>query len=280
MKPTSNFAKILTIAGVAAFLFCSTASADELLYIPETSGPGVNNPNGFTNLAYSTNENGESGAMYGGAFTNNTDSIWQVDSFVVWVVDNEQITGAGAGTAPTAYPVAPTFGNFSSLTLLGGNVVIAGSSVVSSSIAQISSGGLGAGYTIAAAPYASSLDGSTNYLSSMSPDTYDGVWQVTFNVTGLFIGSGETFAYSVADSPTQKNNDNTDLALNGTACGYGGNPACQTNGLSLINGTVETIYANDDVNVELFGSAVPEPTTWMLFGAGMSILALVRRRRS
>ena len=35
-----------------------------------------------------------------------------------------------------------------------------------------------------------------------------------------------------------------------------------------------------DVNVALAGTAVPEPTTLILFGAGLGVLGLVRRRRS
>jgi len=266
MRSPSKFCTVL-IAGAAALLLSSAAKADSLLYnLPETSGTGVNATPNQTNVSYNACENELCGSLFGGDVTNTSSDNWNISTLVVWVVDNEQITGAGASTATPTEPSA-----FSNLELVGG--------LVDGSIANVAGSPV-----ITAAPYSGSLNG-TNYLSPSGG--YDGVWQVSFSVPSIFLAPGQTYAFAVADTSSDANNDTTDLALNATTCtGAAGATPCVSDGIVVITGgAVAGAYnyadssVSADVNVALYGTATPEPTTWMLFGAGFGVLGLVRRRR-
>jgi hypothetical protein len=281
VRSNINIDKIL-IAGAVAFLFCSSARADNILYaLPETSGSGVNG-SPQTNVSYNACQQPgglcvDGVQLLGGDVTNLTDLTWDVNTLILWAVDSEGLS------SPTATPTMPA--NFANgLTLVGGNV--------NGAIGSVSSN-----YTIAAAPYSGSSNG-TNYYSP-STGKYDGVWQLTFNVTGLTILPGETYVFAV-DDPS----DESELAANATLCNntnssysnyndYPSQQACASDGIVLIGGgyvtgaynygdtgpAYDSALISSDVDIELDGSAVPEPTTWVLVGVGIGVLGLVRRRR-
>ena len=278
MKANAKFARVL-IAGAAAFLFSTVAMADDLLYsLPETSGSGVNG-SPQTNLGYNACENLLCGSMLGGSVYNTGSLDWHVTTLTVWAIDNEQQL-SGSDVTPT-----PPASIATGLVLVGGN----GDSGLGATTGIVSSS-----YTVLPAPYADSLNGA-NYRSPSGK--YDGVWELTFNVTGLTISAGEDYVFAVGDSSGALNNDASLLALNATLCnGYTDVSPCVSDGIVAIGDGAITGYYNyldtgingypspdqlisSDVNVELEGTTVPEPTTWLLFGVGVGVLGLVRRRR-
>jgi hypothetical protein len=271
-----KIAKILTAAAVA-LLFCSSALADDVLYsLPETSGAGVNATPNQTNTAYNICQDFGgvhcTGYSYGGDVVNTSGSTWNVSTLTVWVVDNENLVGAPSGgvTEPSEFA--------SGLQLVGSP--LSGAAPPFGTAAPVAT----TSYSVTPAPYTGSLDGSTNYYSPTTGD-YDGVWQVSFNVTGLTIGAGEDYFFAVLDPA-----NTSDVSLNATACsGATAVPplnACVSNGIDIMipTGDIDGAYnyvnggASSDVDVEL-DSTVPEPATWLLFGGGIGVLALVRRRR-
>jgi hypothetical protein len=283
MSSKAKITKILTAVAVA-FLFCSSALADDVLYsLPETSGSGVNATPNQTNTAYNICQDFGSGPptdyctgySFGGDVTNTSSLTWNVSSLTVWVVDNENLlsTPSGSLTEPTEFA--------SGLQLVG--TPISGSGPVFGAAAAVAT----TGYSVTPAPYSDSSNG-TNYYSPFT-EKYDGVWQVSFNVTGLTIGAGEDYFFAVLDPANTSN-----VSLNATLCsGATAAPplnACVSNGIVVMDPSNNVVgaynYANggasSDVDVEVDGTATtvtPEPTTWLLFGGGIGVLALVRRRR-
>ena len=291
MSANAKFARILTAAAVA-LLFCSPVLADDLLYsLPETSGSGVNNTGetgGQTNVAYNAAENSLSGSMLGGDVSNLSPYGWIVDTITVWAVDAENMPGE------SDTPTEPS-------SISSGNLVLSGGLITSGTSPYGSTSIVSSGYTVAAAPYSGSSNG-TNYLAQYGSNagSYDGVWALTFNVGGLYIASGQTFAFGVGDSSSALNNDASDLALNATLCNgytdYPSSSACVSDGIAVITGGQITEFYNyadtgvngipspdnlisADVDIELDGSSTPEPATFLLLGAGVGVLGLVRRRR-
>jgi hypothetical protein len=292
VRRNAKIAKI-PIAVAVAFLACSSARADGILYaLPETSGSGVNlaaiSQSGQTNTAYNACEqpiglctNGVQ--LLGGDVTNLTNLTWNVNTLIVWAVDSENMSSPTVTNPATATPTMPA--DFSSgLTLVGGNV-------------DGPIGSLSSNYAIAAAPYSGSSNG-TNYYSPTSGE-YDGVWQLTFNVADLTIAPGETFVFALNDP-----NHEYALALNATLCNntnslfanYNDYPSmqpCAGDGIVLVAGgyvtgaynygdtgpTYDDGLISSDVDIELDGVATPEPATWALCGVGIGVLGWVRRRR-
>jgi len=266
MNLNNKISKISIAAAAAAFLLCSSAQAADVYYdVPLTSGTGVNATPNPSNNAYNPVENNlPAGALLGGDAQNNSGSTWIPQTITVWAVDTENLSSASGGTTLPA-------GWATGLELVGG-----------SSTGVIT--GISNAYTVTPAAYQGSVNG-TNYLSSFSStpgnNVYDGVWALSFNVTHLGITNGEDFVFGVAGA--------SDLSLNATACVT---TACVSNGIieltdppasySIANvwNYVSTAGSNpvisSDVNVLIQS---PEPTTWMLFGVGIGVLGLVRRRR-
>ena len=240
---------------------------------------------GQTNVSYNDAENGLSGSMLGGDVTNLSPYGWIVDTITVWAVDSENMPGA------SDIPTEPS-------SIFSGNLVLVGGAVTSGSFPYGSTSIVSTSYTAAPAPYSDSSNG-TNYLVQYGANAgqYDGVWALTFDVGGLFIASGEDFAFGLGDSSSYLNNDASLLALNATLCNgythYASASACVSNGIAGITaGQIAGFYnygdtgstyhdalISADVNIQLMGISTPEPTTFVLFGIGVGVLGLVRRRR-
>lgn len=248
--------------------------ADGILYsLPETSGSGIN-ASPPVNNAYNGCQDISCDYLLGGDVINGSAGNWSVSQLTVWVVDNENVSSASGGvTVPSEFATG--------LGLVGG-VVTGSGATTGGTVAPVTV----TSYTVSPAPYTGSSNGS-NYLASFSGQ-YDGVWQVTFNVAGLTIFSGQDYAFAVTDPANGYN-----VSLNATACGVYTFSSCMSNGIDVIDSNGNLIYAYDygttsdqnpvvssDVDVTLEGTSfVPEPTTLLLLGAGVGMLGLVRRRR-
>ncbi len=267
----SRFAGVGTLAAVA-LAFCSVVQADEILYtVPLPSGPGVNAANNPTDVAYSPAEqigaqSIPAGDLLGGDATNPTNAIWSVNSVTLWVEGYTPVTATG--TVPFEYS--------SGLTLYGG--IINSAPNVALPNAPLSD--LGTVSTGTQTMYSGTGGNPTNYLSqnAATANDYFAVWQVTF--TGLDITMGPQADWGFAlSSPSQS------LALAATACPDNNADNCVSSGVIDFtpNGAqydlVATYGSAGDVNMELSGTATPEPATFLLFGVGVGVLALVRRRR-
>jgi hypothetical protein len=300
MRSNAIIAKIL-IAAAVAFLFCSSALADDVLYaLPETSGPGVNLSGTYhssynsvvtettsqTNTAYNICQDFGgiycTGYSFGGDVVNtSTSAAWNVTSLSVWIVDNQNSSILGASTASFSEPSSFASG----LQLVGGPITNSTSPYGATTAVSTS-------YTVTAAPYSGSSDHSTNYFSPTT-GKFDGVWEVSFNVTGLTIAPGEDYVFAVLDP-----GNTSDVSLNATLCSgdtaISPLNACASSGIDALGPGGSILGAYDyadtgppygtplitsDVDVELDGTATPEPATWLLFGAGIGVLTLVRRRR-
>jgi hypothetical protein len=254
----------ISIVAAVALLLCCVAQAGVLYDVPLTSSvpgfnPGVNAPS-RTNDAYNPTNNGVSPDLLGGDAINASGLFWTVDSLTVWAVGYTAVGSTGQTLSPDEY---------TSLALYGGDAVgpatLVGTATTASEI-QVG--------------YLSSYDGSTNYHSSGG--NYYGIWQVTFSGLSIAIGPGVDYAFAVKDTSGTPH----DINLHATACPGGDPNNCISSGIvdfvsaPLNTYTVNGVFTNlDDVNVKLTGTETPEPTTWLLFGVGLGVLALVRRRR-
>jgi hypothetical protein len=261
MNSNTKITKIL-IAAAVAFLFCSSAQGGTVYTVPGAYADSDVNvllsatypPSGPPIYALLP----ASGACVNALPTpcnnayNATESGLTLGALLGGDVTNTTATAWGVGslsvwavgyTPVTATQVPPFPFEWSTpLTLIGGAYV--DNTSIMSAVATTSTGV----YT----PFVGTLDGSKNYASSGSPGTYYAVWQLTFNTSGLVILPGEDYVFGVSTGGA----DN--LQLLGTSCPSG---VCISSG---------------DVKLD---PIVPEPTTWMLFGVGIGVLGLVRRRR-
>jgi hypothetical protein len=257
------------IFAAVALAFCSVVQADEVLYsVPLTSGAGVNTASP-TNVAYSPAEQlgMPAGYLLGGDAANGTGAAWTVDSLTLWVVGYTPVGSTGNTAAVGGGSVGFEYSN--GLTLYGGDIDSGAGAPISS---------LGTVYTGVQASYVGSTHG-TNFLSTY-PTTlgdYFAIWEVTFTGLDLTMGSGADWGFALS-SPSHS------LALNATACPDGTAATCTSSGVIAYspNGAqydlAATYGAYGDVNMELDGStATPEPTTLLLFGAGVGVLAADNR---
>lgn len=275
MNTNTKITKIL-IAAAVAFLLCSSVQASDIIYSrPLTSGPNVN-ANPPSNNAYNTAQNGiAAGDLLGGDVQNNDAYDWWPMTLSVWAVGPVD-PSLGPNGVPSAFP-------WTTLTLYGGDYANGAGTIAT--LATTTTG--------VYAPYVGAGDGSTNYSATYgNPVTpaYAAVWKLTFNVTGLEIAQGEDFWFGVSDGTP------SDLQLNATQCSdptLGHADACVSMGIDEFTPggapvgsydmwttgpgqTPPNALISSDVNVEL---DAPEPTTLLLFGAGLGILGLARRRR-
>jgi hypothetical protein len=271
MDTNSKFIGISTVAAVA-LLLCSVAQADILYSLPLPSSaalvdPGVNAPSPINN-AYSPGANPTAYLLGGDVYNNpsiNANATWYVDSLTVWAVGSIPIAGTGSPAVGFEYSHG--------LTLYGGDYVGGTNDMlpVGSPV-----------YTGTQVGYASSYDGSTNYYSSGS--TYYAIWEVTFSGLSFAIAPGVDYSFalkSVSPDPGVPLHVTSSCLPQINCNSYGvtyfapgvGNTYSETGA-----------YPYGDVNVMLTGSTTapvltPEPTTWLLFGVGLGVLGLVRRRR-
>lgn len=271
MDTNSKFIGISTVAAVA-LLLCSVAQADILYSLPLPSSsalvdPGVNAPSPINN-AYSPGANPTTYLFGGDVYNNpiiNAGATWHVDSLTVWAVGSIPIARTGSPAGGFEYSHG--------LTLYGGDYIGGTNDMIPVGIPV---------YTGTQVGYASSYDGSTNYYSSGS--TYYAIWEVTFSGLSFAIAPGVDYSFaleSVSPDPG--------VPLHMTSSCVPSN--CNSRGLMVFTPGVGNTYSvigaipdDGDVNVMLTGSTTepvltPEPTTWLLFGVGLGVLALVRRRR-
>jgi hypothetical protein len=259
----------LCLAATAAFVLCSSAQATSIPFaerlLPTT---GINDTNASnyaipSNYTYSwdagtdTNDNaypaGSANLLVGDNFFTG-DSYYRLDAFSVW----------GVSSGPLFNSPLPV-----SLTLLLGTGGI---------VAPIST---------------NFIVGPATYSDVNNPDyvsTHDGLphqlWQITFTPDStVLLAPNTTYEFAVdggflihaclqgscSASKTVTDGQIMNLFPNGDGT-YGDYFASGVN-----NGTPTDSPV--DLNFQASGEAVPEPSTWMLLGAGLSALVLARRRR-
>lgn len=206
--------------------------------------------------------------ILGGDFT--PDVTATANLFSVWVVDNSTTVPATGGNA--------TF-NWNDLSLYLGNG------------GQTADLVAGTTYVATRATYA---DGS-NYESTSG--VYEPLWEVTFAMPVTTFTSGQDYLFAVA-APSASGQPAFSLSTVNT-CVTGTDPSSWD--YSACNGSLDVLDATGpgeytyntsyysyvdsnsmmqpigEVNMEL--QSAPEPTTWLLLGAGIGVLGLVRRRR-
>jgi hypothetical protein len=259
MNTNTKITKIL-IAAAVAFLFCSSAQAGLLSptsRIIVTSSPQLNG-NPPLNTAYTPSTLGNSLTtptdLLGGDIQNTTGATWYVTGFTVWAV---------GGTSDTLPGFAPP-------TLFGGDA--------SGTIAGIAGAPASETYT----PYTVSADSNPNYLSSSTGNHY-AVWQLNYNVS-LTITPGEDYVFGVSGSDGNPLTATAGVPCTAVTCVSSGIVEYTAGGAvvgawNYLN-TSAPNAVNSDVNVALYGTtSTPEPATWLLLGAGVGVLGLVRRRR-
>ena len=273
MNLNSKFIGI-SIVAAATLLLCSVAQADILYSLPLPSGTLVNSSTPINN-AYSPGPN-PTAYLLGGDVHNdpviNAGKTWYVDSLTVWAVGSIPIGSTGNTPVDNGQPL--TFEYSNGLTLYGGDYVVGTNDMlpVGSPV-----------YTGTQVGYASSSDGSTNYHSSSG--NYYAIWEVTFSGLSFAIAPDVDYSFalkSVSPDPG--------VPLHVTSSCLPGQKNCNSYGVMYFfpgDGNTYSVtgaYPYGDVNVMLTGSTTnpvltPEPTTWLLFGVGLGVLGLVRRRR-
>jgi len=183
---------------------------------------------------------GSGDILLGGDVNNGTGSDWDVQSVIVWAAES--------------IPIDPA--------LYGGVI-----SIDSNPLMQQE----GSLYSITPAG---------SYVSASSGDTVP-IWQLLFNVPEFVVPAGDDYVFAVKP----ESNGPTALLMS-TGCLP---DSCASWGLmefaadgNAYNAGVVSPDANTfgDVNIILSDTdPVPEPTTWLLLGAGIGVLGLVRRRR-
>jgi len=195
-----------------------------------------------------------------------------------WVIDDIRIWTAAGAIGNTGYTLGS---EYSSITLYGGPDSVGVSPLISGNISGNTATN---NITFTPVQYAGNLDyqgssgnmyqlwqvdfGNLNWLVSANTLTDFGVDAVTTNPADYWFNHASNAALS---GSTQQGADNlllwfdsTNLANYGTwDSGPGGN-----GGFS----------SSTDINVQVFGHAVPEPGTLLLLGLGLSGLALRRRK--
>jgi hypothetical protein len=277
------------ISAIAAWLLAlaiglaPTASADSVIFdrgLPNSTN--VNNAAGAnrSNVSWGNHIFNGNYFMVGDnidlSLTPNTIGGWVIHDIRVWEVANTEI-GSATSTSPPAGS-SPNV-EFSSLTLFLGAAY--------TTLKPVSST-----YTSTFAQY---LPGGLNYQGATGG--YFPLYQIDFSGLNILVPATKNLGFAIDAVP---NNGNawfihaSNAALSGTVqqgadnfyelyCGNSATPGASTSAsyCNLIDSNGNGFDKSSDINVEVFGSAsaVPEPTTFGLFSAGLLGLILYRRRK-
>lgn len=264
MTSSCTYFKIAIFTALA-LAFCTAAQADDIVVyqVSLPSGSGINTGSQSTqsDLTYDAGAVSlGSGYIVGGDASNGGSNTWSVDSLSLYVVGTDEI-----GQTASA-----SFQYIGGLDLYGGSILGGPDSPI---------GLLGTADTGTQVFYTDGSDNPVNYLSMSDPGTYRAVWQVMFTGLDITMGPGADNAFAVTDA----SGDSIPLAV--TACPGGDANNCVSSGVIAFDqdGANYDLYATygsaGDVDMILGGVETPEPATWLLLGAGLGVLGLVRRRR-
>jgi PEP-CTERM motif len=258
------------LTAAAAFVLCSSAQANSVTFaerllptsnINTTSSTVANIaiPSNY-DFGYNDENNNPQTAsiMIGDNFVTPTspEGDWHVDAFSVWGV-----------SMPGSLAPLPAI---SSLTLYVGSNGVLNPVLAAANALQVTYGN-GQSYV------------ATGDLAT-TPQPEHALYQITFTPTNLVLNGGTAYEFGISS---------TDPFFQIHACRL--NSCVGTNAVN--DGNVIHFWPDSgtytdwplqgpladgtpvDINFQASGGAVPEPSTWMLLGAGLSALALARRRR-
>ena len=224
---------------------------------------------------------------YGDTFTvGSAGQSYLISSLRVWIVGDPSGTalnqifsslsllGGALGSTPSA---APACGNTT-----GSNCFDA------SNITVLKTGATGAGdITVVSTTY-SNAQGYQNIVGG-----FNNIYQVDFNNLNWLVAGGTTYLFAVNGVPGSVGNGGNSPRLSASNAGFGGVVAEGSDGVLWElgtnlsnNGVVADSWSSltsaawdkdSDINVQVFGAAVPEPSTMVLLGSALAALGGIRR---
>ena len=208
------------------------------------------------------------------SLTPNSAGQWLIDSISVWEVANTPVSSATsssppAGSAPSA--------EFSSIRLFEGTAygtLTPISSTYSSQFVRYQPAGL-------------------NYQGSSG--AYYPIYEITFSGLNLLVPAGANLGFAIDAVPNSSNTwaiHASNAALSGTPqqgadnfyelyCGSSATPGASSSSsyCELIDSNGNGFDKSSDINVQVTGTAVPEPATFGLLGSALFGLMLYLRRK-
>jgi hypothetical protein len=257
----------------------SLGSATTIFSRPLPDSTNVNNGAGAnrSNVTWANQVSGGTVFLVGDEFdlslTPNPFGAWRIDSISVWEVANTGISSATSISPPVGS--APQT-EFSSLTLFGGDAF--------GTLTPLSST-----YTSQFVQYAPT---GLNYQGSAGG--FFPIYEITFSNLNLVVPATADIGFAVNAVP----NGNNIFFIHASNAPLSGTPQIGADGFfenyctdtptpvgattasycALIDSNGNGWDKSNDINVLVTGSAVPEPATFGLIGAGLAGIVLLRKR--